>query len=162
MWLFNLIIWGKHAPAHFNISARFSSLAWSELSALSNDYPYGLIAGGMVDGCIHVWDPAKLASDHPQPLIVSAQSHQGAIKGLQFNPHKEWSHSLASGGSDCEVFVMSLERPDAPVSFPGPESAKHTAEITKVAWNTETAHVLATAATNGSTYVWDMKQRKAW
>jgi hypothetical protein len=38
----------------------------------------------------------------------------GAIHGLQFNPHKESSHLLASGGSDGEVFVMSLERPDQP------------------------------------------------
>jgi len=143
-------------------TSRFSSLAWSAMTTKSADFPTGLIAGGMVDGNIHVFDPSKLAADDPEPLLISAQQHAGAIRGLQFNPHKEWSHSLASGGSDGEVFVMSLERPDAPVSFAGPDSAKHTAEITKVAWNTGAAHVLATAATNGSTYVWDMKQRKAW
>ena len=38
----------------------------------------------------------------------------GAIHGLQFNPHKESSHLLASGGADGEVYVMSLEKPDMP------------------------------------------------
>ena len=38
----------------------------------------------------------------------------GAIHGLQFNPHKESSHLLASGGADGEVYIMSLERPDQP------------------------------------------------
>lgn len=77
----------------------------------NEEYPYGLIAGGMIDGSIHVWDPAKLANDDPENLIVSVnEQHQGGIRGLQFNPHKESSHLLASGGCDGEVFVLSLER----------------------------------------------------
>jgi protein transport protein SEC31 len=129
------------------------------------EFPSGLIAGGMVDGSIHVWDTGKLLTDDPEPLIASVEQHQGAIHGLQFNPHKESSHLLASGGSDCEVYVMSLERPEQPNVFvpaPPPNNAKHTADITKVAWNTQVVHILASAAQNGSTYIWDLRQKKAW
>ena len=118
-----------------------------------------------MDGNIHVWDPSKLAADDDQPLIASVEQHQGAIPGLQFNPHKDSSHLLASGGSDGEVYVMSLERPDQPNVFipaPPPNNAKHTADITKVAWNTQVAYILASAAQNGSCIVWDLRQKKAW
>ncbi len=108
----------------------------------SEQYTHGLIAGGMVDGNIHVWDPAKVIEGSEDSLLASVEQHQGPICGLHFNPHKESSHLLASGGDDGEVFVTSLERPDAPSVFvpaPPPNNAKHTAAITKVAWNTQVA-----------------------
>jgi hypothetical protein len=98
-------------------------------------------------------------------LLASLENHQGAINGLHFNPHPESSHLLASGGSDCEVYVTTLERPDEPTVFvpaPAPNNSKHTADITKVAWNTQVAHILASAAQNGSTFIWDLRQKKAW
>lgn len=146
-------------------NSRFSSLAWSEMTTNSSQYPYGLIAGGMMDGNIHVWDPSKIVSDQEQCLIASVEQHQGAVGGLAFNRHKESSHLLASGGSDGEVFVMSLERPECPNTFipaPPPNNAKHTSGITKVAWNTQVAYILASAAQNGSCFVWDLRQKKAW
>lgn len=146
-------------------SSRFSSLAWSQMATHADLYPYGLIAGGMIDGNIHIWDPSKLTTDDSESLIASVEQHQGAIGGLQFNPHKESSHLLASGGSDGEVFVMSLDRPDQPNVFvpaPPPNNAKHTADITKVAWNSQVAHIVATSAQNGSCIVWDLRQKKAW
>lgn len=33
------------------------------------EYPYGLVAGGMGDGTVNVWDPAKLVANHPQPQV---------------------------------------------------------------------------------------------
>lgn len=33
------------------------------------EYPYGLIAGGMGDGTVNIWDPAKLIASHPQPQV---------------------------------------------------------------------------------------------
>jgi protein transport protein SEC31 len=128
-------------------------------------FPVGLIAGGMMDGNIHIWDPARLSSNEQEALLASVEQHQGAISGLQFNPHKESSHLLASGGSDGEVFVMSLDRPDQPNVFvpaPPPNNAKHTAPITKVAWNSQVAHIMTTSAQNGICYVWDLRQKKAW
>lgn len=127
-----------------------------------NEFSHGLIAGGMVDGILNVWDPSKLA-DGSDPLLASVEQHQGAITGLNFNPHAESSHLLATGGSDGEIYVISLDRPDNPSVFiPAPNSAKHTAEITQVAWNTQVAHILASSAQNGSCYVWDLRQKRSW
>lgn len=126
-------------------------------------YTKGLIAGGMVDGTINVWDPSKLSLDEEGGLIASIeQQHQGAIPGLHFNPHKESSHLLASGGADAEVYVLNLERPDAPTVFNPASNIKHTADITQVAWNSQVVHILASAAQNGSTIVWDLRQKRAW
>jgi protein transport protein SEC31 len=128
-------------------------------------FPYGLIAGGMVDGNIHIWNPHNLANEGGEPLISSVEQHQGSVNGLHFNPHKESSHLLASGGGDGEVYVTSLERPDEPSVFvpaPPPSNAKHTADVTKVKWNTQVAHILASSAQNGTTYIWDLRQKRAW
>lgn len=129
------------------------------------EYPYGLIATGMIDGTINVWDPARMAADQSEPLIAAVEQHTGAIHGLQFNPHRDSSHLLASGGSDGEIYVMALDRPETPNVFipaPPPNNAKHTADVTKVAWNTQVAHILASASQNGSCIVWDLRQKKAW
>ena len=41
-------------------SGRFQSLAWSAMSNYNQDFGNGLIAGGMNDGAINIWDPARL------------------------------------------------------------------------------------------------------
>ena len=131
----------------------------------SEEYPTGIIAGGMADGTLNVWDTSKIIAgeDSEDPLMLSAEGHHsGAVTGLQFNPHKGWGHSLASGGSDGEVLVMSLEKPDAPATYTTSDSSKHSGEVTKVAWNTGTHYILASSDNKGSTCVWDMKQRKLW
>ncbi|CAM9298792.1 unnamed protein product, partial [Ectocarpus fasciculatus] len=146
-------------------TARFATLAWSEMATKQAEYPYGLIAGGMGDGTVNVWDPAKLVASHPQPQVASVARHSGPVTGLNFNPHKSSSHLLASGGADSEVFIMALDRPDAPTVFvpgPKPNTSRHTAEVTKVAWNSQVSHIMATAAQNGSCIVWDLKQKKPW
>ncbi|KAJ1425674.1 hypothetical protein B484DRAFT_451002 [Ochromonadaceae sp. CCMP2298] len=150
-------------------NARFASIAWSQMATNRDEFPYGLIAGGMADGNIHVWDPSKLAGEGEDAgsdaLLASVEQHAGAVSALHFNPHRESSHLLASGGSDAEVFVTSLEAPDQPSVFvpaPPPNNAHHTADITKVAWNSQVAHILASAAQNGSCYIWDLRQKKAW
>jgi protein transport protein SEC31 len=136
------------------------------MSNYTDTFSRGLIAGGMVDGTINIWDPSKLSLTDEDALLASVeQQHQGAISGLHFNPHADSSHLLASGGSDAEVYVMSLERYDEPTVFipaPPPANAKHTADITQVAWNSQVVHILASAAQNGSTIIWDLRQKRAW
>eukprot|EP00904_Undaria_pinnatifida_P012810 jgi/Undpi1/865/HiC_scaffold_10.g04329.m1 len=160
-------------------STRFAALAWSEMATKQEEYPYGLIAGGMSDGTVNVWDPAKLVASHPQPQVTSVQRHAGPVTGLHFNPHKASSHLLASGGADSEVFIMALDRPDTPNVFvpgPKPNTSRSIQEVTTTArprprppppppspvpWN-KVSHIMATAAQNGSCIVWDLKQKKPW
>ena len=97
-------------------SGRFTSLAWSALYNKRADFPLGVVAG------------------HAQPRIAAVQRHTGPVNGLHFNPTPGSSHLLASGGADNEVFVLALDRPDAPNVFipaPAPNTAKHTAEVAK-------------------------------
>lgn len=134
---------------------------------MSNFYPsltHGLIAGGMVDGSINIWDPSRVnAETEGGGLIASIeQHHQGAVSGLHFNPHKDSSHLLVSGGADAEVYVWNLERPDDPTAITPATNAKHTADITQVAWNSQVVHIFASAAQNGSAIVWDLRQKRAW
>ncbi|KAH8070453.1 hypothetical protein JL721_5227 [Aureococcus anophagefferens] len=149
-------------------SSRFVSLAWSGMkggAGGADGLQLGLVAGGMSDGAVDVWDPAKLLAGHPQAHVSRVQRHTGAVNGLEFNPHPTSAHLVASGGADCEVFVASLERPEAPSVFvpaPPPNAAKHAAEVTRVAWNSQVSHILATASQNGSTIVWDLRQKKPW
>ena len=68
-----------HTHTQTPYSSRFASIAWSEM-ATNPTFSYGLIAGGMNDGYVHVWDPSKLASGEPEELIASVEQHQGTHK----------------------------------------------------------------------------------
>jgi len=146
-------------------AGRFRTLAWSAMATKTEEHPLGLLAGGMADGVVNIWDPAKLTAGHPQPQVSTVRRHNGPVGGLQFNPHPDSSHLLASGGADNEVYIMSLERPETPNVFvpaPPPNTAKHTAEVTALAWNSQVAHIVATASGNGSCIVWDLRQKRPW
>lgn len=41
-------------------SERFHRLAWGGMSAGMNSFPLGILAGGMVDGSIGLWNPAAI------------------------------------------------------------------------------------------------------
>ena len=155
-----------HAVGSVKVSARFQSLAWSHLPAHAAAFPYGLIAGGMENGTVNIWDPAKILENDgvSQAQIGRVQRHTGGVRALQFNPHKDNSHLLASGGTDHEVFIMALERPDAPTIFsPGDaKAAKHTAEVTCVSWNSQVSHILASGDQSGNTIIWDIKASRPW
>eukprot|EP00624_Nannochloropsis_granulata_P001631 evm.model.NODE_18033_length_94466_cov_20.978998.19 len=146
-------------------NGRFTALAWSALYNKRADFTLGVVAGGLADGTVAIWDPAKLVANHPQPRIAAVQRHTGPVNGLHFNPSATSSHLLASGGADNEVFVYALDRPDTPNVFipaPAPNTAKHTAEVSKVAWNPQVPHILASCSGNGSTIVWDLRQKKPY
>jgi hypothetical protein len=40
-------------------------------------FTHGLIAGGMNDGHVHLWDPSKLTDGGPVEIIASVEQHQG-------------------------------------------------------------------------------------
>ena len=59
------------------------------MSTNQSQFPSGLLAGGMMDGVINVWDPSKFTSSingngsdvSQQAIIASVEQHQGAIGG---------------------------------------------------------------------------------
>lgn len=79
-------------------SSRFLSIAWAESSKFTQ-CPYGAIAGGMADGCVNIWNPAKIIQGKDaESQIGRIQRHKGPVNVVAFNPHKDSSHLLASGG----------------------------------------------------------------
>jgi protein transport protein SEC31 len=67
--------------------------------------------------------------------------------------------------SDSKVFVVNLQNPGSP-SVAAPDVLAHSVEppreITSVAWNSQVAHILATATQSGSCLVWDLRTNKPW
>ncbi len=81
--------------------ANFSSIAWSPLAG-----EMGIIAGGMLDGSVTLWDVNSIVKTRSEKLghgCVSSQNiHDGfSVNAIEFNPGKP--HLLASGRK--EVFI---------------------------------------------------------
>ena len=138
--------------------SRFSCLGWSTGGPLASKFSQGLLAGGMENGTVHVWNPRGVMAQQ-EPLVASFSQHaSGPVKALQFsslNPS-----NLATGGSDGRVLNVNLEKPDD-VFMPCQDHQQRT-QITAVGWNTQVGHILASSAADGTVAVWDIKSRKAW
>lgn len=122
----------------------------------------GLIAGGMVDGTVLVWDAAAILAQEKDSedtsLIQSNQKHaNGPVQAMQFSPLNPTQ--LATGGANGQVLILDLETGE---SYQPAEGHKQGAEITAVAWNTQVAHILASSSADGSVAVWDLNSRQAW
>lgn len=142
--------------------SRFASLAWS--AANPKKYPMGLIAGGMENGTVHVWDPRAVMqqqSTSMAPTVVSFSEHaSGPVKAVQFSPLVP-TH-LATGGCDGKVLVIDLNQPETGPFMPCASNSQQRSQILSVAWNTQVPHIVASAANDGTVSIWDIKSRKLW
>ena len=156
--------------ASVKTAARFASVGWSTFTGSSGGhrYPLGLIAGGMADGKVHIWDAqalVKTGGKDMAPIATVAKHDDGPVAALKFHPLEQWK--VATGGTNGQVLVIDLspvERQQQPsvVDPTESESSKQSAEITAVAWNSQVAHILASSSGDGTVTVWDLKQCKAW
>jgi len=156
--------------------SRFSSIGWTKgSSSIYDKFTMGLLAGGMDNGMIQIWNPCAFnnnddddddTSTSSSLLSTVSRESSGSISALSFNPHVASAHLLATGSSNGEILITSLDNPDQPtVTVPTQGSTNgngNTAEITQMAWNTEVAHIVASSAGNGITTIWDLKQNKPW
>ncbi|ETW06140.1 hypothetical protein H310_03725 [Aphanomyces invadans] len=161
---FNAVNAAPPAVGRVTATAPFRTLAWSRAAKHVQAHPWGLVAGGLEDGTVSIWDPAHLstASDQVVGPVSTVAKHKGAVTSLQFNPNRDSSHLLASGGADGDVWIMSLNNVAAPGVFsPGvAASAGPASEITCVSWNTTAPYILAAGDSSGHVTVWDLKQKK--
>lgn len=127
---------------------------------------YGIIAGGMSDGAITLWDARKVIEAGTSELkmgrgCVSASNiHNGVpVTTLEFNPHKK--NLLASGGS--EVLIQDIQSNiKQPIMYkPGMPNFHQGSRITSVSWNRVVPHILASASEDGKIVVWDLKVSKS-
>ncbi|XP_020585788.1 protein transport protein SEC31 homolog B isoform X2 [Phalaenopsis equestris] len=139
-------------------SDRFNRLSWGKAKSGSGEYSFGLIAGGLADGTINVWNPAKLigSEGNDDAFVTRLEKHTGPVRGLEFNPHEP--KLLASGADEGELCLWDLENPSEPMLFPSLKGAQ--TEISFVSWNLKFQHILASTSYNGMTVVWDLKQQK--
>ncbi|XP_017615686.1 protein transport protein SEC31 homolog B [Gossypium arboreum] len=143
-------------------SERFNRLAWGKNGSGSDEFSLGLIAGGLVDGSIHIWNPLTLIRSEAseQALVGHLSRHKGAVRGLEFNAIAP--NLLASGADDGEICIWDLAAPALPTHFPplkGSGSATQ-GEISFLSWNSKVQHILASTSYNGTTVVWDLKKQK--
>lgn len=142
--------------ASLNVGSRFNRLAWGYVN--DKDRPKGVIAAGLENGEIGLWDPEIMLSrvEGVDPSIARYDLHKGPVRGLDFNPHQ--TNLLASGATNGEIYIWDLTTPNKPFS-PGTRS-RSIDDITTLAWNSHVAHVLATGSNSGYTVVWDLKSKR--
>ncbi|KAI5981661.1 hypothetical protein EDC04DRAFT_2848364 [Pisolithus marmoratus] len=138
-------------------TSRFNRIAWSQAH---KDRTSGVIAAGMENADIVLWDPAKIVeyTDASSALILRNTNHTGPVRGLDFNPVQ--TNLLCSGAVNGEVYVWDLNDPSKPYSpTPGSRSNK-VDEITCVSWNQHVQYILAGASSTGYTVVWDLRGKR--
>ncbi|KAJ1962794.1 protein transport protein S31 [Dipsacomyces acuminosporus] len=135
-------------------SARFQRLAWS---GKIESYGLGVLAGGLENGDITVWNPEKIISGEADAAVLhSSSAHTGAVGGLEFNPFQ--SNLMASGAGNGEVFIWDVVN-DFKSYSPGARSQR-IENVTDLSWNNQVQHILATASNTGSSAVWDLRSRR--
>ncbi|BGP28314.1 protein transport protein S31 [Rhodotorula toruloides] len=141
-------------------NARFNTVQWGTGRGIHGaDNGLGVIAAGMEDGQVGLWDPARMldAQNAEDPLILSLPSpHSGPVRGLDFG--KAQGNLLATGATGGEIFIYDLNSPQTPFS-PGTRS-RSLDSITSLSWNPSVAHILASSSNSGATVVWDLKTKR--
>ncbi|KAJ3833480.1 hypothetical protein F5878DRAFT_728797 [Lentinula raphanica] len=149
---------GQNGPKGFvKDTVRFNRITWGFVDA---SRPRGVIAAGMENGELALWDPSKIlaGANSSDSLILRNNHHSGPVRALDFNPIQ--TSLLSSGGIGGEVYIWDLKDPSKPYTpTPGSRSTKLD-EITSVAWNQQVQYVLAGASSTGYTVVWDLRGKR--
>ena len=147
---------------------RFHRLVWGPHATEAT--PHGLIAGGLVDGSVNLYNPARIigspigaepADGAGGALLTKMQKHTGPVRGLEFNGFSP--NLLASGAEDGELCIWDLAKPTTPSLYPplkGGAGQPDTGEVSFLAWNNKVQHILASSSLNGTTVVWDLKRQR--
>lgn len=149
--------------AEYPSSDRFNRLSWGRNGSSSEEFALGLVAGGLVDGNIDLWNPLSLirSEENESSLVGHLVRHKGPVRGLEFNSIAP--NLLASGAEDGEICIWDLANPLEPTHFPplkGSGSASQ-GEVSFLSWNSKVQHILASTSYNGTTVVWDLKKQKS-
>lgn len=139
----------------------FHSVAWGAKGIEDGSMPYGIVAGGMSDGSINIWNVNSILNKDAGALQSRSDLHKGQVLGLQFHPQQP--NLLASGATDGEVYVwdlINLKEPKATKPNPSLKQATLSA-ITALAWNKNAPQILASSSEVGETTVWDLRQKRS-
>ncbi|KAF5834001.1 SEC31A protein [Dunaliella salina] len=128
----------------------------------------GIIAGGLADGSVCLWDPAAMLSGQGQPLLARMQKHTGAgaapagaaagsneITCVSWN--RKVQHILASSSTNGTTVVWDLKRQKPVISFRDPSSQRRASVLQ---WNPEVATQLVVASDDDRSptlQMWDLR-----
>ncbi|KAF3933347.1 hypothetical protein ABW19_dt0203314 [Dactylella cylindrospora] len=130
---------------------RFHDIAWGTR---------GLIAGGLDDGVLGLWNADALFNGESGAVNVE-QKHTAAIKTLQFNPFKD--ELLLTAGGKGEMYVWDLNNVGKATFLGTPPQGPNEStypEYSSVDWNKKIAHILLSGGKNSLVKVWDVRQNK--
>ncbi|XP_043723401.1 protein transport protein SEC31 homolog B-like isoform X1 [Telopea speciosissima] len=143
-------------------SERFHRLSWSKTGSGSQELPLGIIAGGLADGGIDIWNPQTLISSEEieGALIGRLNKHTGPVRGLEFGSIS--TNLLASGADEGEICIWDLANPVEPTHYPPLKNVGSGAqgEVSYLSWNHKVQPILASTSYNGMTAVWDLRRQK--
>jgi protein transport protein SEC31 len=119
----------------------FSKIAWGSKGTQDSSHSMGIIAGGMSNGALHLWDAAKITEDPQKALLGKFDKHRGPILGLDFN-HVH-PNLLATSSADGEVLVWDLANMSAPTASKPTADGQSMSRfgVSAVAWNSQVPHV---------------------
>ncbi|CAL9148419.1 unnamed protein product [Musa hybrid cultivar] len=142
---------------------RFNRLSWGKPpGSSSEEFSLGLVAGGLSDGSIGIWNPLKIISseDLNDSSVAKLAKHVGPVRGLEFSTLSP--NLLASGADEGELCIWDLAKPSEPIFFPSLRSVGSGAqtEVSFVSWNPKVQYILSSTSYNGITVVWDLRQQK--
>ncbi|GAO14245.1 uncharacterized protein UV8b_08110 [Ustilaginoidea virens] len=140
--------------ASFTTDSRYYDIAWGPAYS---QYTQGIIAGGLENGSLELWDAAKLLAGASDALISRTTIHTHGIKALEFNPLKP--QFLATAGAKGELYIFDVNDMEKPFRLQSP--AARSDDIECLAWNKKVSHILATGSSGGLVTVWDLKTKKA-
>ncbi|KAK0467509.1 WD40-repeat-containing domain protein [Armillaria novae-zelandiae] len=155
---FDLGIEGHSGPkGAVKNTARFNRLAWGYVDS---SRPQGIIAAGMENGELALWDPEKIlaGASSSESLILRNNNHTGPVRALDFNPLH--THLFSSGAVNGEVWIWDLKDPTKPYAPTSGSRSTKLDKITSIAWNQQVPYVLAGASTTGYTVVWDLRGKR--
>ncbi|KAK3125901.1 hypothetical protein QOZ80_7BG0611160 [Eleusine coracana subsp. coracana] len=141
---------------------RFNRLSWSRPAAVEGDsFSLGLLAGGLSDGSVAVWNPLSMISGQAEDAMVARlEKHTGPVSGLEFS--ELTPNRLASGADEGDLFIWDLKNPSEPNVYPPLKSVSSSAQagISCLSWNPKFQHIVASTSSNGMTVVWDLRNQK--
>ncbi|XP_020519257.1 protein transport protein SEC31 homolog B isoform X2 [Amborella trichopoda] len=140
---------------------RFNRLSWGNIGSGTEEYSLGLIAGGLVDGCVNLWNPLSLISsrNNENAVVARLQKHTGPVRGLEFN--KISPNLLASGAEEGDICIWDIAKPAEPSLFPSLKGGSGAqGEVSFLSWNPKVQHILASTSYSGTTVIWDLKRQK--
>ncbi|KAF9618750.1 hypothetical protein IFM89_002445 [Coptis chinensis] len=144
-----MVLQGETSHGHY--LQRFNRLYWGKAgSGNTEEFSLGLIAGGLVDGSINIWNPLS-HSDVDRSLVGRFPKHTGPVRGLEFNTNLP--NLLVSGAVEGEICIWDLANPAEPTHFPPLKSVGSGAqgEVSFLSWNHKVHHILASTSNNGTT-----------